>query len=70
MEWVIVRYPRIRDVFIDGRRSGPTNHLLIVREGTQTFHLGLPVDYRPQRQTVVVTGTSAANPQLIDFEQS
>lgn len=69
MEWVIVRYPRVRDVFIEGRRSGPTNRVLIVREGTQTFDLGVPVDYHPQQKRVVVTGTTAATPQLIDFTQ-
>lgn len=68
MEWVIVRYPRVRDVFIDGRRSGPTNRMLIVRAGTQTFDLGSPVDYTPQQQRIVVTNTTAAAPRLIDFE--
>lgn len=68
MEWVIVNYPRVRDVFVDRRRSGPTNQILIVREGTQTFDLGTPVDYRPARRTVTVTGTSAADPEMIEFE--
>ncbi|MGH8593081.1 MAG: hypothetical protein ACREX9_12905 [Gammaproteobacteria bacterium] len=68
MEWVIVNYPRVRDVFVDGRRSGPTNLLLIVREGTQTVHLGTPVDYQPARRTLTVTGTSAADPEMIKFE--
>ncbi|MGH8587639.1 MAG: hypothetical protein ACREWE_16140 [Gammaproteobacteria bacterium] len=68
MEWVIVKYPRMRDVFIDGRRSGPANLMLIVREGTQTFDLGTPIDYRPSRRTVAVTGTSAADPAMIEFE--
>ncbi|MGH8472316.1 MAG: hypothetical protein ACREVJ_07680 [Gammaproteobacteria bacterium] len=68
MEWVIVKYPRVRDVFIDGRRSGPANRMLIVREGKQTFHLGTPIDYRPPRRSVTVTGTSAADPAMVEFE--
>lgn len=68
MEWVIVKYPRVRDVFIDGRRSGPANRILIVREGTQTFDLGKPLDYRPSRQTVTVTGSSAADPAMVEFK--
>jgi hypothetical protein len=70
MEWVIVWYPRERDVFIDGQRSGRTNQMLIVREGTQTFDLGVPIDYRPQRRRMAVTGTTAATPKQIKFEQN
>jgi hypothetical protein len=68
MEWVVVSYPRVRDVFIDGRRSGQTNELLAAREGEQEFDLGEPVDYRPRRQIVVVTGTTAGTPERIRFE--
>jgi hypothetical protein len=67
MECVIVTYPRTRDVFIDGRRTGQTNQLLRVREGTQRFHLGTPADYKPQSRTVTVTGTSAATPLKVAF---
>lgn len=68
MEWVKVGYPRVRDVFVNGRRWGETNRVLIVREGTQVFHLGEPADYRPERRRVKVTHTSAAAPLPIDFE--
>lgn len=68
MEWVKVGYPRVRDVFVDGRRWGETNRVLIVREGSQMFHLGEPVDYRPAQQRVKVTHTSATAPMAIDFE--
>ena len=37
MEWVMVTYPLVRDVFIDGRRSGQTNTLLVVAEGSHLF---------------------------------
>jgi hypothetical protein len=67
MECVIVTYPGTRDVFIDGRRTGQTNRLLRVREGTQRFHLGIPADYAPRSRTATVTGTSAATPMLIAF---
>jgi len=68
MEWVMVTYPRVRDVFIDGRRSGQTNRLLIVGEGTHMFDLGTPPDYRPTKRTVTVTDTSPAAPMIIDFQ--
>lgn len=67
MEWVIVTYPRTRDVFIDTRRSGQTNRLLIVSEGTHEFHLGVPVDYRPRKRVVPVTDTTPDDPLKIAF---
>jgi len=67
-EYVFVSYPRVRDVFIDGRRSGMTNELLTVAEGEQEFTLGEPVDYKPRRRVVVVTGTTENAPERIAFE--
>jgi hypothetical protein len=67
MEWVMVTYPRVRDVFVDGRRSGRTNRLLVVGRGTHEFHLGEPVDYAPRRRTLAVAGTSAGVPLDVDF---
>ncbi len=67
MEYVLVIYARVRDVFVDGRRSGVTNRLLIVPRGTHEFSLGIPVDYRPPDQTLPVAGTNAASPLKIVF---
>jgi hypothetical protein len=67
MEWVVVKYPRVRDVFIDGRRSGQTEQLLAVAEGTHRFDLGSPPDYVPDRRIETVTGTSDGAPLTIDF---
>ena len=68
MEFAFVSYPRVRDVFIDGRRSGQTNELLTVREGEQEFSLGEPVDYTPRTLVVVVTGTTDNTPAELEFE--
>lgn len=67
VQWVFVSYPRMRDVFIDGQRSGPTNEPLATFEGEQEISLGLPRDYRPRRRVVVVTGTTSSTPTLIEF---
>lgn len=67
MEWVFVSYPRVRDVYVDGRLSGRTDELLATREGEQDFDLGDPRDYRPRRCTVVVTGTTSSTPMRIAF---
>jgi hypothetical protein len=67
MEWVFVSYPRVRDVYIDGRLSGRTNELLAAREGEQELDLGRPLDYRPRRRIAVVTGTTSSTPMRIAF---
>jgi len=67
VEYVIVRYPILRDVIIDGRRAGRTNEPLRTPTGRHTFHLGDPVDYRPAQRTVDVTGTAAEDPMIITF---
>jgi hypothetical protein len=68
MEWVRVAHPNTRDVFIDGRRSGETNKVIAVAAGTHEFHLGLPLDYGPDRQKLTVKNTSIGNPMQIDFK--
>lgn len=67
IQWMIVQYPRVRDVFIDGMRAGETNKILLVSEGTQTVHLGQPVDYAPKKRRVLVTDTSEDHPKEVSF---
>ena len=67
MEWMIVNYPRVRDVFVNTRRWGQTNHLLVIGPGTWTISLGQPVDYLPEQQPVTVANTTAASPQEVTF---
>jgi hypothetical protein len=67
MEWVVIKYPRVRDVFINGRRSGATNRILAVAEGTHRFDLGVPSDYCPDRRIITVTETSDGAPMNIEF---
>ena len=67
MQWMIVHYPRLRDVFIDGMRAGRTDEVLPVREGTQDVDLGKPVDYTPVKRRVTVTDTSEDQPKEVEF---
>ncbi|MDW2170142.1 PEGA domain-containing protein [Vibrio sp. 1567] len=67
MEYVIVNYPYIRDVYIDGVQNGQTNDVLYIDAGTHTFDLGCPVDYTPVEQDVTVYGTSVLTPMEITF---
>jgi hypothetical protein len=65
---MVVHYPRLRDVFIDGVRSGQTEDVLLVREGTQNVDLGAPVDYKPKKRRVTVTDTSEDDPKKVSFD--
>jgi hypothetical protein len=47
MEYVVVSYPTVRDVYIDGQITGITNNTLRVERGHHTFDLGYPQDYQP-----------------------
>lgn len=67
MEYVIVKYPVTRDVNIDGEQNGQTNEKLYIDAGTHTFDLGLPKDYTPEEQDVVVSGTDVLTPMEITF---
>ena len=68
MEFVIVRLDDLkRRVFIDNQRQGMTGARQSVPEGMHIFDLGDPVDYTPPSQEIEVTGTSAADPMVIEF---
>ena len=44
-EFVIVKYPRSRTVFVDEKRAGFTNTILVLEKGHHVFDLGKPVSY-------------------------
>jgi hypothetical protein len=68
IQWVRVEHGRVRDVFIDGVRSGQTNHLIAVSEGTHRFDLGDPVNYKPGFRRIAVTGTTRLVPCIVAFQ--
>ncbi|MFA4911773.1 MAG: PEGA domain-containing protein [Desulfobacteria bacterium] len=59
MEYVTVKYPESKRVFIDGEEAGSTNTTLRLGRGTHTFSLGEPKNYKPDSITVQVTGTTS-----------
>lgn len=67
MEFVIVRYPQARPVFMDGQDVGQTARMLFVEEGHHVFDLGDPRDYEPPELEFEVTGTSAVAPLEVAF---
>ena len=66
-EWVIVDYPVMRTVNVDGMANGITQAPIQVETGTHAFDLGLPADYTPKSQTVSVFGTSPMHPMHLQF---
>ncbi len=70
MEFIVVRYRRKRNVFIDGEETGETGERLRVEEGTHTINLGDPRDYRPKWRRPTVTGTTSIEPMEIEFDEA
>jgi len=69
VNWVRVSYPERRKVYIDGTYLGYTNARQFVGEdGTYTFDLGEPLDYKPKSMRRVVAGTSRSRPLELAFE--
>jgi len=67
MEYVIVRYPTRRLVYIDDEENGYTNDVLRVDAGTHVFALGNLDNFRPAQRTVRVEDTSVLEPLEIKF---
>ena len=66
---VIVFFPENRDVLVNGAFCGTTNKIFSVQSGHQTFDLGLPVDYLPLSQDIIVPENTPLNPQVIVFDK-
>jgi hypothetical protein len=67
MEYVIVRYPTRRLVYIDDEENGYTNDVLRVDAGTHVFALGNLDNFRPAQRSVTVEDTSVLEPLEIKF---
>lgn len=69
MAWVRVHYPSQRRVLVDDEDLGSTNRLLFVGvDGTYTFRLDPPVDYKPRSMRRRVVGTRRDAPLELYFE--
>ena len=69
MEYVKVRYPTNRTVYIDGENSGQTNEILRVDAGTHLFDLGSLANYAPASRKVTVQDTTVLSPMEIAFRK-
>ena len=68
MEFVIVRFPGTRTVFIDGGPQGDTNLTKRVDAGPHDFDLGSPMNYVPNLVHRNVQGTTIDRPMEVVFE--
>jgi len=68
MEFVLVTFPTLRLVRMDGAQEGQTGQMIGVQRGTHIFDLGDPQDYAPPSVQTVVANTSQTQPLVIPFE--
>ncbi len=69
VEYVIVRFPQRRAVFVDDYESGVTDKKFRVGPGTHTINLGEPRDYTPKWRRPTVVHTTPLRPMEIVFEE-
>ena len=69
MEYVVVTFPTVRQVYIDGEKCGQTNSVLRVDAGTHIFTLGPYANYTPESQEIAVDGSSVLAPLEIIFSR-
>jgi hypothetical protein len=67
VEYVKVKFPTNRLVYIDGEQNGYTNDVLRVDAGTHVFELGRRANYRPAQRKVLVQDTMVLEPLEIAF---
>jgi hypothetical protein len=67
MEYVKVKFPTKRLVYIDEEENGFTNEVLRIDPGTHVFELGHLANYRPSSRTVTVKDTTVLEPLEIAF---
>lgn len=64
--WVLVTFPEVRNVYVDGVRSGKTNTAFSVQLGKRIFDLDVPKDYTPDEIEALIDGTPV-NPTVVAF---
>jgi len=67
MEYIIVKYPKHREVIIDGEPSGFTNMILMVQNGHHQIDLAGEADYSPVKLIVMVKNTDVDFPMKIEL---
>lgn len=69
IEYVLVKFPDDRPVYIDSEKNGRTNEVLRVDTGTHMFDLGPEADYLPASYKVIVKDTTVLVPLVLEFKR-
>ena len=67
LEFISVKYPAQRSVYMNGVKVGVTNTTIAVERGNHLISLGGGQDYSPAERIVSVSGTSPLEPLSVDF---
>ena len=70
LEFVIVKFPTSRTVYVDGNRAGFTNTIIVIETGNHVFDLGKPANYDPEEHQETVQDTSVVDPLEIEFTRA
>jgi hypothetical protein len=70
MEFVLVTFPRVRRVRMDGATQGQTGQVIGVQRGVHIFDLGSPLDYTPPSVQLPVANTLPDAPLVITFQSA
>ncbi len=68
-EYVKIKFPTKRKVYVDGSPAGLTNRIFQVETGHHTFKLGPKKNYRPEKRERKVKDTLPTKPMIISFER-
>ena len=66
---VLVKFSRLRLVFVDGQCQGVTNKILDVEPGRHVVDLGEPKDYEPANREIEVGQPDEAVPKVVEFSR-
>jgi hypothetical protein len=71
MGFLKVNFPSKRAVLVNGNRSGKTNVVIEIQNGTHTISLAPPPDFKPNRITIILepNGSGPLSPQEVTFEK-
>lgn len=69
MEYLIVRFPETRNVWVDDVPQGKTDIVLELEAGVHKITLAPPHDFSPLEQKVLLQNTAALDPCRIEFHR-
>jgi hypothetical protein len=66
-EWILVQFPQLRAVLLDGTPNGATNKAILVQLGTHVVTLAGVQNYQPPSITCQPVNTTHDKPMILVF---